>query len=457
MLGRILRIELRRSSAVFLALLLLLVGAVLLMSYPEGFEGRWMQLAVATRLALLVMLPLALGGGAWLGRRDALHRVGELFASTVRPRWQRVIPAAAAYAIAVVTAYVLVFAVGALWVAPSARYFPAAAFGVAAVGALSLVAAGWLGMAAGRAVPRLFTAPALAVLGAAVAGMLPIVVSESAMMTTGRAGPAAMLLTPIHDGNIGDFQTIAARVTGTQALWLTLLAVTGLLLLGAARRRSVALAVVPAVLGAAIALPLLPAGGYRAAAAADPAAGRLVCDDSGPQVCLAEVHAYLLPDVVRPARQALTLLAAKVPGAPTRAVESIEFEPWLEQDRAPAPRPAGQLTFGLVSAGISDRAEYGDGYFLAFLLASAWEPDCATSADDVWTFQAVGAAWLRGSTAPLAELLQNPADRQLAGDVYQSLAGLPQAEQARRMAQAHAAAQDCSAATLLPILSGNAR
>ena len=179
MMGRILRIELRRSPAVFIALLSTVIGTGLLVSYPSEFAGRWMQLAVAVRLDLLVLLPLALAGGAWLGRRDALHRVDELFASTVRPRWQRVLPTAGAFAVAVVTTYLLVFLIGAAWVAPTSRYFPVVAIAVTAVGALSLIAAGWLGMAAGRAVPRLVTAPALAVVGAAVAGMLPMWLGES--------------------------------------------------------------------------------------------------------------------------------------------------------------------------------------------------------------------------------------------------------------------------------------
>ena len=86
---------------------------------------------------------------------------------------------AAALAIPVVTAYLLVFGIGGGMGGADAGYFPVTAIVVTAVGALSLIAAGWLGMAAGRAVPRLVTAPALAVIGAALTGMLPAFLAAS--------------------------------------------------------------------------------------------------------------------------------------------------------------------------------------------------------------------------------------------------------------------------------------
>ncbi|MET8467545.1 hypothetical protein ABZU93_31215, partial [Micromonospora zamorensis] len=94
MTGRILRIELRRSAALSIGLLSLVAGTVLLLTSTQFFVGRWMQLAIFSRSMLMVSLPFALAGGAWLGQRDARYRVNELFASTVRPRWQRVVPTA---------------------------------------------------------------------------------------------------------------------------------------------------------------------------------------------------------------------------------------------------------------------------------------------------------------------------------------------------------------------------
>jgi hypothetical protein len=456
MMGRILRIELRRSPAMFIALLSIVIGTALLLAALEMFAGRWMQLAVSTRLMLVVLLPLALAGGAWLGRRDARYRVNELFASTVRPRWQRVLPTAAAFAIAVVTAYVVVFLAGAALVVPSG-YFPVTAIVVAAVGALSLIAAGWLGMAAGRAVPRLVTAPALAVVGAALAGVLPLWLAAPWSTRV----PSAVLLTPVHDGNIDDFQTIVARVNLAQALWLAALAVTGLLLLAVVRRRTIALAVLPAALGAAIAVPLLPAGGYKAAAAFDPAAVELVCDNDGPQVCMTRVHSGLLPDIVGPARQALTMLAAKLPNAPTRAVEDHQVVSWARssQDPAPARHPANTLVFDISPIGSTARAEFADQSFRSLLLEAAWQQDCRDNAtdpqtqrDDEYIAVKVVAAWIDGQPTTLQKL-HLPEDRKRAESAYQALTGVPQAEQKRRIAQARDAALACRPDALASILS----
>ncbi|MDI5943999.1 hypothetical protein QLR68_38895, partial [Micromonospora sp. DH15] len=114
--------------------------------------------------------------------------------------------------------------------------------------------------------------------------------------------------------SLNDFKTIPSSVSLLQALWLAALAATGLLLLGAVGRRAVALAVLPAVVGAAVAVPLLPTGGYSGSAVLDPAAVELVCDDDGPQVCVTRAHAALLPRVVGPARETLALIDAKLPG-----------------------------------------------------------------------------------------------------------------------------------------------
>lgn len=114
MTGRIVRVELRRSAAVAVALLALAAGTALLVSFPEEYAGRWTRLATSVRLLLVVWVPLALAGGAWLGRREARSRVGELFASTARPRWRRVTPTAAALAVSLVAGYAVMFLVGAV-------------------------------------------------------------------------------------------------------------------------------------------------------------------------------------------------------------------------------------------------------------------------------------------------------------------------------------------------------
>ncbi|MGC4757517.1 hypothetical protein [Micromonospora trifolii] len=458
MTGRVLRIELRRSAALGIALLSLVIGVALLLSSTQFFAARWMQLAVIARSTLMVLLPLALAGGAWMGRRDARHRVDELFASTVRPRWQRVAPTAGALAVSVTTAYLLTFLVGAGWVVPTAGYFPSAAIVVTAVGVPALIAAGWLGMAAGRAVPRVITAPILAVLGFALVGLAP----ELAMqpdVSTGvarfRPEPAAMLLLPTNN-SLDDFQTVMTRVSLLQALWLVSLAATGLLLLGAVRRRAIAFAVLPALLGVAVALPLLPVGGARGAAAVDPVAIELVCDNDGPQVCVRRAHAGLLPDVVGPARQALGLMAAKLPNAPVRAVqtERVTFWAMLEPDMAPARHPADTLVFDAPTIDRFGGADLSGDYFLPSLLEAAWRQECGEQPilGDVYRARIVAAAWLTGRP-PAPQPEPAPEEMALLESAYQALVSLPEAEQRRRMAAAREGALACRDDELAAIMS----
>jgi hypothetical protein len=463
MTGRILWIELRRCTpAAVIALVSIVIGVGAQLAWTQVFAGRWMQLAVTNRMSLLVLLPLALAGGAWLGRREAQHRVNELFASTIRPRSQRVIPSAAAYAITIVAAYLLVFAVGTTWVFPTAGYFPGTAIVVTAVGAVSLIAAGWLGMAAGRAVPRLVTAPAVAVAGALVVLLPELMTDPIEASTTGR-NPVALMLSPLIQ-EIQDFQTIATQVNMAQALWFGSLAGSGLLLLAAASRRAVALAMLPVMLGFAITVSLAPdrSPGNSVLVAADSAATKLVCDDHGPRVCVTQVHAGLLADIAGPVRQALATTAAKLPNAPTEAVESTEIPSWAQSgdDAAAARYPSQALVFSSPTITRSGRAELGDA-FAGDLLQSVWDHGCADPASsrpaaepsDVVIARQVAVAWLSGPAAAFEDM--SAEDRQRAESSYRALISLPQEEQARRMRTAREAATECRTDGFLPILGEN--
>ena len=100
---RALRIDLRRSSAAGIGLLLLVLGLIsmFLLSEAEWWVGRWTRLAVQERSLLDLLWPLTLAAGAWQVGRDRRGRVGELFASTGRPAWQRVTPPAVALIVTV--------------------------------------------------------------------------------------------------------------------------------------------------------------------------------------------------------------------------------------------------------------------------------------------------------------------------------------------------------------------
>src|SRR5215467_11081593 len=143
--ARILRIELRRSLALWAGLLIAAVGVFVLFASNPPYRS-WLELAVFQRDTMQLTWPLALAAGAWQGTRERRSRVEELLATTSRPRWQRVLPVSAAMAIAVITAYLATFAGATGHLLHLDGYFSYGVFPLVAVGAVGLVAAAWLGL-----------------------------------------------------------------------------------------------------------------------------------------------------------------------------------------------------------------------------------------------------------------------------------------------------------------------
>ncbi|GLY32753.1 hypothetical protein [Kineosporia sp. NBRC 101731] len=392
-LNRIIGIETRRSGVVPVALLVAVPMVALILTTVSSFEGRWLPLAVTVRTMLQLALPLVVGGGAWLGMREHRHHLGELLASSPRSRARRIRPLAISLAGLVTVAYLTAFAAGLPRVLGRAVYVPMATLPVTAVGALSLVAAGWLGLAAGRAVPRLILIPVLVVLSAGLTGIVPSLVQDSYFGVDQRDSvPAALWLTPVWTFTVPDFDTVTGRTSLLQAIALLGLAVTGLLL-ASVGRRGIAPALVPAAAGLAGAALLLPASG-SAALADDARAFAPRCSDAGPQICVSTVHAYQLDEITAPAQQVLTRLAV-VPGAPTRAAES------RMDDRSgrPVTDRAGTISFTDPYATYRSDEGFSVRAFQQGLADQAFLPDCDVSVikDDYDLGVAVIGAWLAGS------------------------------------------------------------
>jgi hypothetical protein len=313
-MSRVLGIELRRSAALGSGLVLLLLGVVLLFLVDEAeWTDGWMQLVMTQRLYLAVLWPLALAAGAFQARREHLSNVTELFTSTPRPRAHRSVPTLGAMAIAVVCGYLAMALVGALWIIGTADYLPVAVFVVTAVGAVALVAAVWLGLAVGRLLPWLITAPALGVAGVALLLLIPA--------ATRPRGWLALVFSPIYEMNMpGPFAAVPGRASAAQTVWLAGLAVTAVLLFAAGGRRTRVAALLPVVLGAALAITVMPHQNRFVNDAIDPVAKELVCAEGAPRVCVSRAHAGLLSEVTPRAREGLATLA-KVPGAPVEVHE----------------------------------------------------------------------------------------------------------------------------------------
>jgi hypothetical protein len=435
----------RRSSAGACAVLVAVLGVVMMFVTLSGWGGRWLGAAVMQREYLYVLLPFVLGSGAWQGRRESTSGVGELFESTVRPRWQRILPTAGAMAVGAGFGYVVMFAAAAAQVTMTATYATIAVVPVVAVGSLAMVAGVWLGLAVGVPMPSRFTAPLLIITA--------LVVS---LYSTATRNVKAILLTSVLSRADNDFSTVTPRVHLGQALWLLGVATGALILAGASGWRARAVAVVPMISGLVAGLTLLP-GTMAAAAVPDPAATALVCTDDAPRVCVTKVHQPALQDLRDPAREALRLLAAKLPNAPTAVHEATSS--WT--DGNPRVVPTRVVWTQLTLNGRARSTDSGE-HLLIQLLQGAGTQPCENvyqeaNADAVNRQNAareIVAAWLLGrAPAPDGLVRWLPAYRALVESGHRALVALPAAEQRSRVAAVRRSALACDGKDLLDLLA----
>lgn len=430
----ILRTELRRSVAPVLGIGLLLVSLGLLygLTGPWGkrtapWNEQWMGLAQWTRYLMVFLTPLVLGAGAWQGLREQRSRVLELFATTPKTAWRRVLPTAGALAIATTAGYVALLVIGGVQVAGTASYFHLKWLPVAGVMVLALVAITLLGAAIGRLVPSPITPPLLAV--AALA--MQFVVLQTSW---------PLLLTPaFNTPDITVFTSVAVPVTLTQVLWFTGIAATGFGLLVAASTRTRVFALLPVVLAAVVTVPALSS--VDSVVVADPDARALVCDENGPRVCVTRAHADYLPAIVGPAREALALLE-KLPSPPTSVVEV----PWVAGARPPAGAAPVYFPMGPPTDPENLRMN---------LLSGDEALECWTTSWEDWirigTARTIVASWFTGELAPVPRAKDVWAEQQEEiQQSWQALMALPPAAQAAKVAELHETVQYCNGKLDLP-------
>ncbi|GAA1778422.1 hypothetical protein [Streptomonospora arabica] len=453
MSARILRTELRRSTAPWICLALAVLTLALLYLLPGpwakgtgAWDQQWQGLVQWQRFMLMFTWPVVVGLGAWQGTRQHRSRMDEVLSSTPRSPWQRSATLAAAVAIGLTVACTAIFAVGAAQVASATSYFSLSWLAVFAVGVLALVAGSLLGMGLGHLLPYMVTPPLVAVGGYALVMMLlNIGISVEAGSDPWRMKVA--LLSPALDGAESAYRLVAHQVSLAQALWFLGIAATGFVLLAARGSWTRIASAVPGLLGGVLAMVLLP-GQASAAYPHDTQAAALVCDEDGPRVCVTRAHEHLLDDFAGTAGQALAKLAV-LPEAPTSVEEVPAFG---NEERASLPRTADTVS---VSSDILMRFEQsgegesdgGDGLLRA-LLAGAGTPACGVEETEI-SARIVTANWLLGAELQPIPILypwiseDSSAYQEMVRPAWETLRSLPREEQVRRVAAVREAGLTC--------------
>lgn len=330
--GRLLRLELRRSTMMWMVPLALLAFWLDTYRSSMALSPLWSSRTLILRqgAALDDFAPFVVGAAAWAAGRDRRRGIGEQVDITPLPRWAGRLTAWGATAGWALGTYLA--CVGFLYgmiawqgAAGSPIWWPVV------VGAVALAALSALGFALGALVPSRFTAPLAAVVTA--------LVLRQTMRSGGRyvllspvASPAYSLAPPKPDAGV--FYPYLPDLSLTQLMFLGGIAVTALGVLGVQevcgrpglRRLAAAVAAVGlALCGTATALvgtARVEGNGVVVPALHDAADDRPlsytpVCGGSAVKVCLNPVYKAYLPTLAT-ALDPLLREVAGLPGAPVR-------------------------------------------------------------------------------------------------------------------------------------------
>lgn len=466
MIGRVLRIEWKRSVAPWPGIVVL-GGSLAIFCLIDGFWWRgtagwtaqWTSMALWTRSVLTFLWPLAVGMGAVYGLREPRSRMDELLTTTPRPTWRRAALPAGAMALALASGFGLLVLVGGVQVALGrTTYAPLGWLPISLVAALALVAGAVFGMGVARALPSVLTPPALVVFFLMLTGFLLRQSSDGALPSSNGIAPNRLAqLSPVTPEPREMLLTLSGSVHLGQTLWLLGLLATGFALLSAVTRRARLLAVIPVLAGAALALLVLPAAA-RDTYVVDKAAAALVCD--GP-VCVTQANHSRLPELAPRGKEALRVLH-NVLG--DKAPNSVREDTRLHEigDKR---EPSGDVV--LVDF---DNRQFADatGEKLAReLIGEGLAPNCYGNNDREGggqgnvPVQSIAVSWALHDSRlqPLGEKGSYAYEVKMWADAdvaWQRLTALSPAEQRSRIAELRTAALSCAAGEQLPVLAGKA-
>ncbi|GAA0965060.1 hypothetical protein GCM10009555_003650 [Acrocarpospora macrocephala] len=300
-----------------------------------------------------------------------------------------------------------------------------------------------------------------------VAGFIGFAVLPPLFRDREQGDPGVILLFPYLRGpRDGEYavRMLSAQANLTQALWLAAVAATGLALFAAARRGTRVAALLPALIGAAVAVPAAPAR-FAAAWVEDDRATEVVCTRDEPAVCVSRVESHLLARLRGPARQALSTLAAKLPPGAARAEVRV-----VSAGIPQAPQPAD--TIQLFVSHFDDLTEETADNLLGRMLAGAGVRPCVNQLGfDPTRFiegpppepnhrylaaRQAAYGWLVGGRPPQTLDDGDPAAA-FTGEALAALYALPADEQRARVAALRAAELTCARGDRLDLLTGGTR
>ncbi|MFF4383873.1 hypothetical protein [Kitasatospora sp. NPDC001547] len=423
---RMTRLEAKRSVAPALLLVLAVLARIFLWMDVQQWAASWTSLVYSLRSTAWICLPVVLAAAIWHGGRERRSAVSELFAATPRPGPVRLLPALVVVAGAAVVAVAAVIGWSVVIVSGNATFSDGGWPLGLAVGLLAVVAVALLGLGIGRVAP----APVAAPLGAVLLFLVLAVAQIRDGRPANRLVDTVLPMLPVTD----DFHRVLPSLSAGQAVWLTALGVTGVLLAVAGTTRARVLAAAPAVVGLALGSLVAPSG----AIVPESRATELVCAPEDGRVCVTRVHRAALPDLLPPARKVLDAFAA-VPGGPTRVQEDPVS--WMLDDGRAA---GGAVDTGTVRIELPYRTQQG---------GIRWEPDTVVDLVAQHAVVDLGCfsderGWTRASDASRAVsavLLGTPADRlgPVARAAHDTLRALPDGERYRRIGEARKAGLAC--------------
>jgi hypothetical protein len=452
--------ELRRSTArwagvivlgVSLAFLYTVYGKGAMWTSSAAWTAQWTALAIWTRFLLVLTWPAAVGIGAVLGLRDRRSGMTELLSMTPRPAAHRLATTAGALGISLATGYLALIVIGGVQVVANDGMFRLTGLPIALVGAVALVAGGWFGMGVARCRPSALTPPLLTGVTFVVSMALYVAANAAAIGGTESVPNRIVLLSPAFGQLLNPWQTVAGRVSLGQLGWLLGLAGTGFLLVSATRWRARLVATLPMIVGLTIGLTLLPTDPNRTFTT-DRVAAELTCADN---VCLTRLHQPLLDTVKGPGRSALAKLS-RLPNAPTRVEEVTTGAGGFEKPQ----RSASSLLINFDDLGPRDRVGAG---LESALLRGAGTPTCTAfntrgSSPSMATMHResaaryIAGAWLADGPEPVGPYGSGSEIAALIGPAWNTLHGVPYAEQLTRVAALRTAGLTCTG-DLLDILT----